>query len=154
MSDAYSEDSIGRIAMSGFSWVFFTSKIKSSDDLKEDMAFFKSFLVTPRKEDDSRELAPIEQTKKFAWSEFGAKLSGTLFGPCILLLASPIGPFQAMRAETLRFKLLALFAPLVVVVALPFMYIANLVDLLGSLVKTLIEVCQIDHAKVESYNHM
>jgi len=152
MSYPYSEESIGKIAISGFSWVFFTSKINPSVDSKEDMAFFKSFLVTPRKEDDSRELAPIEQTKKFAWSEFGAKLSGTLFGPCILLLASPIGPFQAMRAKTLRFKLLALFAPLVVVVALPFMLIANLVDLLGSLVKTLIEVCQKDENQNIAYN--
>ena len=154
MSDAYSKATIKMIAITGFSWVFFYSKINPSDDSKEDMAFFKSFLVTPQMEADSRELAPGEQTKKFAWSEFGAKLCGTLFGPFILLLTSPIVPFLAMRDSTLRFKLLKLFDPLVVVVALPFMLIANLVDLLGSLVKTLIEVCQKDENQTIAYQSM
>ena len=154
MSDSYSEETIKRIARTGFSFSFFIHKPNES---QEDMAFFKSFLVTPQMEADSREPATIAQTKKFAWSEFGAKLSGTLFGPCILLLASlivPLVPFREMREKTLGVKLLKLFAPLVFVVALPLMLIANLVDLLGSLVKTLIEVCQIDHTKVENYIHM
>ena len=154
MSDAYHEKTLEKIAITGFSWVFFTSKIKPSYESKEDMVFFKSFLVTPQMEADSRELAPGEQTKKFAWSEFGAKLCGTLFGPCIMLLCSTIAPFYAMLGKTLRDKLGILFLPLIYAVALPFMLIANLVDLLGSLVKTLIEVCQIDHTKAENYNHM
>ncbi len=151
MSDSYSEETIKMIAMTGFSFSFFIHKPNES---QEDMAFFKSFLVTPQMEADSREPATIAQTKKFAWSEFGAKLSGTLFGPCILLLASLIVPFREMREKTLGVKLLKLFAPLVFVVALPLMLIANLVDLLGSLVKTLIEVCQKDEKPEIAYDHM
>ncbi len=152
MSDSYRKATLEMIAITGFSSVFFNSKINPSDDSKEDMAFFKSFLVTPQMEADSRELAPIEQTKKFAWSEFGAKLCGTLFGPCILLLYSTIAPFYAMLGKTLRDKLLILFLPLIYAVALPFMLIANLVDLLGSLVKTLIEVCQKDEKQNIAYD--
>ena len=155
MSDSYRKATLENIARWGFSWNFFLSTIKpTSDSQKGNMAFFKSFLVVPQMEEDSIELEPMVQTKKFAWSEFGAKLCGTLFGPCIMLLCVPIAPFCAMLGKTLKEKLLLLFSPLIYSVALPFMLIANLVDLLGSLVKTLIEVCQKDEKQNIAYQPM
>ena len=100
---------------------------------QESMHFFKSFLVN------------TELQNKFAWSELGAKLCGTIFGPVVHLLFSLCLPFLYVKSSnTFQQNIIPLLAPLIMPIVLPFILIANIVDLLGSLVNTLIEACKGD----------
>ena len=142
MNKPYEQQTTGGISSVGFTALWLTKKVLDSAKVdiqpvqflsQESMHFFKSFLVN------------TELQNKFAWSELGAKLSGTIFGPVVLLLASLCLPFLSVKSSnTFQQNIMHLLASLIIPIVLPFILIANIVDLLGSLVNTLIEACKGD----------